>query len=372
MTERMSRVLRSLVLALLAVLSITLDARAQMLPFIPDPVTTPELVRYADILGLSSEQRLAALDLHDAYRREFRALEDGKVKTFIEDLTGLARVFMSEGFRIPDRSVFENLLEQIDEIVTKAKTIDRSLFDRLTPLLTETQLGSLPSVRVERELDVYGHMMDVPGQLNPAAPVVLSSMVRALDLSDEEIARTEESLRQYERNAVRRMRKLYRLLQEAVELALDTLDRTGLRDMTPMEMMELGGDEEFQGDMRTTLDEGTKPLQAELFAASQQNLRLLKQLTPMLSQDNVDTLRDRYYRVAYGRVYGQRSPWRGAYGRAVAIESIDAERRQQIQAQRDQFRRQEDLLIDRAVLRLEAWREYRTSAQLDGDESEDL
>lgn len=361
-----------IVVGLVAVLCVTLGARAQMLPFVPDPVTTPEFVRYADMLELSDDQRLAALDVHDAYRREFRALEDGKVKEFIGDLTGLARVFTREGFRIPARSEFERLIEELDEIFTKAKKIDQGLFDGLAPILTESQLGGLPSVRIEREMDVYAHLMDAPGELNPSAPVVLSSVVRQIDLSEEEIARTQESLRQYERNAVQRMRKLYRLLKEAAEFALDTLDRTGLRDMTPLEMMQLGEDEAFEEDMRASFNEGSQPIQAELFAASQQNLALLRQLAPLLSPDNNEALRDRFYKVAYGRVYDGLAPWRYEYKSVMGLEFLGAERRQQLGAMREQFRRQEDQLTDRIVERVETWREYRTIAQLNEEDSDEL
>jgi hypothetical protein len=364
-TGRLSRWGRSLVLSIVAVLWPAVHATAQMLPFVPDPVTTPELAKYAGMLGLSEGQYLAALDVHDAYRAEFRDLEDDEVRTFVEDLTGTARVFSQEGFRIPPRSQLEGLVEQLDGIILKAVAIDRRLFDRLAPILTEEQLANLPSVRTEREMDVYGHLMDMPRGMNPAAPIVLSSMVRDLDLSDEEITRAEEPLRQYERNAIRRIRKVYQLMKDAVELALDTLDRTGLRDMTPMEMMQLGEDEAFEADMKATFDEGSKPLQAELFDASQQNLRFLSQVSPMLTPAHVETLRNRFYTRGYGRAYKGRAAWRDAYERALALETLDSERRVEVETQRDQHRRQEDQLDDRIVLRLEAWREYRTIEHLD-------
>ncbi len=370
MTKQRIQRAHELVLIRVAVLCMTFEAPAQMLPFVPDPVTTPELVDYADTLGLSDGQRLALLEFHDVYRQEFRALEDEQVKAFIEDLIGLARNFTQEGFRIPERSEFEKLIERYDEIVTKAKGFDRRLFDGVATILTEGQLTTLPSIRIKRELDIYLQLMDGPAQLNPGAPVVLSSLVRELELSAEEIALTEEPLRQYEGKAIRRARKLYRQLKDAATLALDTIDRIGVRNMEPMEMMQLGQDEAFEGDMRATFDDGSKPLQAELFAASQQNLRLLRQLTPLLSTKNVESLREAYYRIAFRRVYRRPSSWREAYARAIALESVDDERRGLIESQRGQLCGEEDQLIDGIVQRIEASREYRTTQQLDGERGE--
>ena len=364
-TRPMRWIRQGLVLALMTVLWATLEARAQMIPFVPAPVTTPELSRYADALDLSSAQRLAVLEAHDAYLAEFRELEDDEVVQLIEDLLRQARVFTQDGFQIPERSEFENLIELFDEILDKAKAIDRRLFDHVAGVLTDAQVATLPSVRLRRELDTYVQLMEVTSELNAGARVVLSTFVRELDLDDEARARIEPSLRQYERGAVARKRKLYRLLKEAATLALDTIDRTGIRDMTMMEMMELGQDEDFEADMRATFDEGSKALQAELFAASQQNLRLLAQLAPLLSSDARETLRDRYFRRAFARVYPGPSPWRASYARALALDTVDGERRREIEANRDQFRMREDLLIDGIVQRVEASRKFRSALELD-------
>ena len=142
-------------LALLAVLGLSTAARAQMVPVIPGPVTTSELVHYADMLELSDDQRLLALDIHDEYRAKFRKLEDDYVKPLIDDFTGMMRTMMGSGFQIPERALLEDLIEQANRIIARAKVIDRSLFDQLATILTESALEKLPTVRIERELAIY-------------------------------------------------------------------------------------------------------------------------------------------------------------------------------------------------------------------------
>ena len=51
-------------------------ATAQGIPLIPDPIATPELMRYADRLDLSPQQRLALLPLHDRYLQRYGKLRE--------------------------------------------------------------------------------------------------------------------------------------------------------------------------------------------------------------------------------------------------------------------------------------------------------
>src|SRR5688572_23960761 len=48
---------------------------------LPDPMSSLELLRYADRLELSPEQRRALESLHDAYKIDFKVLQEGPFLT---------------------------------------------------------------------------------------------------------------------------------------------------------------------------------------------------------------------------------------------------------------------------------------------------
>ena len=46
---------------------------------LPGPISTPELERYADRLGLGPQQRAAVVSYHDDYKRQFALLRSGRL-----------------------------------------------------------------------------------------------------------------------------------------------------------------------------------------------------------------------------------------------------------------------------------------------------
>src|SRR5688572_3305899 len=51
---------------------------------LPDPIGTVELMKYADRLNLSAQQRSAFQSMHDQYKQEFRTLRDGEIADFLK------------------------------------------------------------------------------------------------------------------------------------------------------------------------------------------------------------------------------------------------------------------------------------------------
>ena len=81
------------VVACVALLVLAFAARGQVMPLVPDPITTPELMKYADLIGLSDQQRLGLLAAHDAYKERYRQFQDRDVKKLRDAVVDIALRF---------------------------------------------------------------------------------------------------------------------------------------------------------------------------------------------------------------------------------------------------------------------------------------
>jgi len=343
-------------------------ARGQLIPLVPDPITTPELMDCAEAVGLSSQQRLQLLSLHDDYKQRYRQFEDHDIRKLQDALLDIAMQFTRGQFSIPERRELEDLLEQYRRVHAKAQTIDRTLFGAVGGIVADDQMPALQNARTRRELATYQAVVfELVHEFNHGAGVNLAEIVGGLDGSPGEIEQIDLILPGYESAMLRKARNIYAVLNEAVGIVLDTVDELGLRGMTPEQMMETFQDEEVQLSLQATFDEASKPLQAAAFELSQLNLRTFHRLLPVLAPANVADLRDRYYSRAYHDVYHGPGAWRERYRKALALDGLDGQRRQAIGAQRDDFVRQDDQLADNMVNLVEASREYRTFGQFSGE-----
>jgi hypothetical protein len=247
----------SLVALLMAVL-LASAASAQLLPLVPDPITTPELMRCADALELSAEQRLQLLSLHDDYKQRYQEFEDRDIRKLQDALLDIAMRFTGGTFSIPEREQLEDLLEQFRRVHARSQTIDGTLFDAIAPMLAEDQLPALERARVSRELATYQAVVfELVHELNQGSGVNLSEYVLTLDCTADELAQTELILPGYERSMLRKARTIYRVLDEATTVILDMIDELGLRGMTPEQMFETFQDEQVQQSLMATFDEAS-------------------------------------------------------------------------------------------------------------------
>jgi hypothetical protein len=356
-----------LLIAVLAAVTLASAARAQLLPLVPDPITTPELMRCADALELSDQQRLQLLSLHDDYKQRYQQFEDHDIRRLQDALLDIVMPFTRGLFSIPERERLEDLLEQFRRVHARSQTIDGTLFDAIAPMLSEDQMPALERARINRALATYQAVVfDLVHEVNQGAGVNLSEYTRTLDCTPEETAQIELIMPGYERSMLRKARTIYRVLDEATTVILDKVDELGLRDMTPEEMFRTFEDEQVQQSLMTTFDEASRPLQTAAFELSQLNLNTFHRLLPVLGGAHASELREWYYRRAYSDVYIGRAAWRDRYERALRLDELNATRRSAIQAQRDDFIRRDDQLTDTLIRIVESSRQYRTFAQFNG------
>ena len=79
---------------------------------VPDPISTAELNRYAERLGLSDQQRVALDALHDEYKRDFRTLREG-------DIAKMRAAAGSMQGTMPSKEELEKILKDMEgEVLT--------------------------------------------------------------------------------------------------------------------------------------------------------------------------------------------------------------------------------------------------------------
>jgi hypothetical protein len=136
-----------LVMLIAAVLAPASQARAQGAgEFVPDPMSTAEIMDYADWLALSGQQKRALMELHDAYTAQYKALRDGPIKAFIDRMNAMQAETM-----FPSRRQFESMMQDMDTLQQRVKDVDRAMFDQMQSMLSEEQLAMLPRIRLARE-----------------------------------------------------------------------------------------------------------------------------------------------------------------------------------------------------------------------------
>src|SRR5262245_198262 len=183
----------------LAVLWLALGARGQQMPLVPDPITTPELMKYADLIGLSDQQRVGLLTAHDAYKDRYKQFQDRDVKKLRDAVVDIALRFRPGRFSIPPRKELEDIVEQYKRVLNATHAVDGTFFDEVSASLTEEQTVKLQRARIARELAAYHDLVrEFAGNFNRGAGVDLTELVRELKLPPEELAPVDPILVEYE------------------------------------------------------------------------------------------------------------------------------------------------------------------------------
>ena len=183
---------------------------------VPDPISTPELIRYADRLQLSDEQRQAFTTFHDAYKREFKALRDGEIAEFMGELQAIQGT-------MPSREELHRVIKRMGDLLDRVERVDRRLFDDLSTILTDEQIVELPRVRTARARTRYMSNQMSFAITGGSGLADLSRMVEDLDeLSADERMRLDPLLRPYEAKLTSESEKIYR---GTMSMWLDIFDR---------------------------------------------------------------------------------------------------------------------------------------------------
>jgi hypothetical protein len=261
---------------------------------VPSPINSRQLMRYADRLGLSGEQRRAFEALHDEYRREFRLLRDGEIARFLEEAQG------AQG-GVPERELIDDLLDQRERIEAKIAAIDGGLFDRLLPMLSAEQQAVLPRVRLARQRARYEPQQTAASY--GRRTVDLSDLVADTAVPAEVADVVDSILGPYERRLTQLMARRSHALQR---LTIDLMDGLAERGYVNLSQEQLIGDPDLLRKLLSDLQEiyiGLNEENRELIEAlADLNARTYRRLVATMPPPAARRLRNAYHRAAYPRL----------------------------------------------------------------------
>jgi hypothetical protein len=353
---------------LLLAAMISSKASAQMAPVVPDPITTPELMKYADLLGLSDQQKIGLLPAHDDYKLRYKQFFDRDVVKLRDAAIDMAFRFRRNRFDIPPREELEGLISQYTRLLNTGKSIDRGLFDAIAANLTEDQLLQLQRAKIARELGVHRELVvRMAGEMNEGARIDFSEMLRQLKLPADQIKAADPLLAEYEATLLNRSKEVFEAMLKGAQVVLDTIDRMGIRGMTPEKMMELAQEPATLASLQTTFDEASKPFQQAAHEVADLNHRTFRKLVIALDAESARKLRERYFERAFDDAYTGPAEWQHYYKLALKTSDLSEQQRTDVQAQYDSLLAQEDSMVDAIASELHKWREYRTFTQFQQD-----
>jgi hypothetical protein len=295
---------------------------------LPDPISTRELMSYADRLRLSDQQRQAVSALHEEYKRDFRVLREGEIAQFLTDIRNA-----EAATRVPDRKTVEDIFKRMSALRRRIETVDSQLFDRMQELLTADQVARMSRVRLARERARFAaqRMMWIGG--TPA--VDLSELVMDLKLPDADLEAADALLSQYESSLTTQMGKLHTSTARMYLDMFDTMQQMGL-DGTDLENDpdELA---RFQQGMQTVWTDLTKKTMDLAGQLNDLNRRTLSSLSATLPAESARRLRNQYFVKTYPEstfAFGDEA----LFESALRLRELTDDQRQAVIALRDSHR----------------------------------
>lgn len=307
---------------------------------LPDPISTTELMQYAERLGLSDEQFRAVESMHDQYREEFRRLREGEITEFLERM----RELQGAGMRMPEREKIEAFIEDWEKISGRIKQVDVRFLSGISTVLTDRQQPHLQRVILARERKRHNaaQMMGFGGQ-----PVDLSELLLEIPLAaaeqqniDPTMAGYESRLTQLMREVSERGRTMMLEFYDAAEAA--GLDENAMEDPEQAQRMMEVMQEAF-GRITARLREKTSEIAAL-------NRRTFDQIRPLLSERAATALRDRFIRGAYPQAaFALQSETIELCDTALAMDAVPAGTKEEVRAIRIDHAARREAMIDKAI-----------------------
>lgn len=331
-----------LVAALLLALQPASRAMAQGTSgMLPDPISTRELMRYGDRLGLSDQQRRAIEAFHDEYHKEFRELRDGEIQQFLVQMRNL------QGSGMPSRATVESFFKEMDRLTGRIASLDDRLLNRVQTVLTEEQMGRIHRVRLARERARFTSQQ-MTGMAFMGSPLVdLSEMVIDIEMSPEERLAIDALMESYESRLTNRMNAIYRSTTTMFLQLFDAMESMGFTEET-MEDPEAAGkmmeamQSVMQGIMAKTMEIG-----AEI---KELNHRTYSNAFSSLSTKPARTLRRAYIEKAYPTaMYAFNLVAPKQLEAALTLEGLTDDQRSAIQAQELDLRTRIDRIVDTII-----------------------
>ncbi|MFK7959089.1 MAG: hypothetical protein AB8G96_01065 [Phycisphaerales bacterium] len=202
-------------------------------PAAPGPISSRELNGYAEMLGLTPQQRAALDPLHDAYKRQYDTFR----RTDVVEFEALERETNLNGGLDVSREEVATLFDASDRLLRQVARFDQQFFDQAQSVLTPAQAARLPRVRLARErtrLDTGNPFGGMPGMQIVDLAVVSGRTIR--NLTPAEQAELDGIMIPYEQRLTRHRSKTRKATQTMMLNILDSFENAGLMGITEEEM----------------------------------------------------------------------------------------------------------------------------------------
>ncbi len=258
---------------------------------LPDPVTSLDLIRYAERLSLSPDQRLAAETAHDEYKRQFKAFREGEIDEFLKSMQAL-----QSGGMMPRREVVEAFLEKLDRLQSRIRLLDDSLFSALDAPLTDEQRLTLARLRLARERHRYRSNQF----MSMGRPVTdLSEIIWEIRPPPEEMVEVDPIVAPYEQKLTSRMKDMHEAAGNMMRNVMTVYQDLGMEGMTEEQMSDPETMKKFMEAWRQRWAELTKSVNKATAEVSELNRRTARQIAGALPPERARAFRTRYHGRAY-------------------------------------------------------------------------
>ena len=324
-----------------------------------DPMSTHQLMQFADRLGLDADQRLAIESIHDEYKTAFRKLRKNEIDDFLKEM----RASQNTGM-MPKRDVIEAMLKKMQRLEARIKSLDDRLFDQLLPTLREEQLPWLDRVRLTRARQRYKsqQMMAMAG--GPA--VDLSEAFYAVDLPPEVMADADQVIAGYERHLTTAMKRASQATGRMYLDMIEAFEELGYGEMTEEDLTDPEAMKQIMADMQQIWSQvGGKQMEAAA-AIADLNRRTYRRVAAFLPPEAARVFRGEYYRAAYPELRFMLSMEKQEWFKwALEHKDLSDEQQAQLAAAVDVHRQKLDRMVDDAVKLIEAHREVLSPFNFD-------
>jgi len=307
----------------------------------PDPISGRELTGYAQILGLSDQQRLAIDAHHDEYLVSFEKLRSGDMEAYIADSGNIMRSL----FGSPDSAQVKKEIDRLNRLMGRIRSLDEQLFDQILAVLNETQASAMPRARQSRARTRYrAGLVRYVGYANPGARVDLSDLVRELDLSLDERQQITPLVLAYEGQLTSLARRLYEETQRMFLGMVKKIEEL----MGSAESGRDAGRRRWQSFRDIWAESSGDMLQAAT-AISGLNRRSFSGFGVVLTEEPMRRLEDEYYRRAYEDVHKGMDTAIAKFDAALRLPDLGRDTVSAVEAARAVIRDRQDRLARQMI-----------------------
>lgn len=309
---------------------------------VPDPMSFSELSRLLKLYDTLTPEQMASVEsAHDSYRERFRALREGDIQRFMDNMTK-----MSGG--MPSKQQADELIKGMERVNKQIAEVDDALFESIVTLAGEDHRSAITRAR-----DARTRARASSGAVGSSfgTPLVdLADVTLDLGLTPGERQAVDPTLVSYEPRLTAGLRELNGMSLRMWREMFDELDRAGLGNLSQEDM---ASDPEkmkaVMEAMQTAMAKAMKPIQAKVGDVLALNQSTFGALSTQLSGKAQRHLRHSYVTKAYPHLGGDPANIERTLLSVLRMKALDSAQRQQIEDLYTRWQATDNAIMDKAM-----------------------